>query len=66
MSSEYERLMRDYQVPPGVLSPEELKLLHQGGIRVDDSDEEDDYRGTHSFNRQTQIRNPGSKGPAPS
>lgn len=34
MSTEYEKLMREYQIPPGALTPEELKLLEQGGIRL--------------------------------
>jgi hypothetical protein len=37
-------MLREYNVPPGVLSPEELRMLQQGGIRLDDSDgEEEDY-----------------------
>ena len=39
MNTEYDRLMREYQVPPGVLTEEELKLLKQGGIRLDDDEE---------------------------
>lgn len=43
MSSEYDRLMREYNVPPGVLNEDELQLLRQGGYKLDDSDEEADY-----------------------
>lgn len=32
--------MREYQIPPGALTAEELRLLEQGGIRLDDSDDE--------------------------
>jgi hypothetical protein len=39
MSTEYEKLLREYQIPPGALTPEELRLLEQGGIRLDDSDD---------------------------
>ena len=38
MSNDYERLLRDYNVPYGVLSQKELKMLQEGGIRLDDSD----------------------------
>ena len=44
MSTEYERLMNQYGVPPGALTAEELRLLKNGGVRLDDSDDEGDYR----------------------
>lgn len=59
MSTEYERLMNQYNVPVGALTSEELKLLKNGGIRLDDSDEEPDHPHSHSHpNRQTQPRFP--------
>ena len=49
--------MRDYNVPPGVLSPEEIRMLQHGGIRLDDSDgEQEDYYPPND--RQTQPRLP--------
>jgi len=57
MSTEYEKMMREYQIPPGALTPEELKLLEQGGIRLDDSDDEYDYgRNSYNANRQTRPK----------
>jgi hypothetical protein len=38
MNNDYERLLREYNVPPGVLTNEELRMLREGGIRLDDSD----------------------------
>ena len=40
MSNDYDQLLREYNVPPGVLSPEEMRLLREGGVRLDDSDGE--------------------------
>ena len=56
MSTEYERLMNQYGVPPGALTAEELRLLKNGGVRLDDSDDEADYRQPYNPNRQTQPR----------
>ncbi len=56
MNNEYERLLREYNVPPGVLSPEEIRMLQQGGIRLDDSDGEEDYYPPND--RPTQPRLP--------
>lgn len=64
MSSDYERLLRDYQIPPGALTPEELRLLEQGGIRLDDSDDEQDYSRSYNINRQTKPRVPNMAGTA--
>jgi hypothetical protein len=58
MRSEYDALMREYQVPPGVLSEEELKMLKDGGIRLEDSDEEDYQQVHRPLNRQTQPKIP--------
>lgn len=58
MSSEYDRLMREYEIPPGALTSEELKLLKQGGIRFDDSDDEQDYEHSVYPNRQTRPKLP--------
>lgn len=41
MSYEYDKILRQYDIPAGVLSEEELRMLQQGGIRLDDSDAED-------------------------
>ena len=57
--SEYDRLLREYNIPPGVLSNEELRMLRQGGIRLDDSEGEDEHHHAEdSFNRHTQPRIP--------
>ena len=58
MSTEYDRLMNQYGVPPGALTAEELRLLKNGGIRLDDSDDEGDYRQPYNAHRQTQPRVP--------
>jgi hypothetical protein len=63
MSNDYERMLREYNVPAGVLTNEELRMLQQGGIRLDDSDgEEDYYPPPHShqqpLDRTTQPRLP--------
>lgn len=58
MSTDYQRLMREYQIPPGALTPQELKLLEQGGIRLDDSDDQYDYRQSYNPNRQTKPKIP--------
>lgn len=50
--------MKDYQIPPGALTPEQLRLLEQGGIRLDDSDDELDYVQTHNINKQTRPKIP--------
>jgi type IV secretory pathway VirB10-like protein len=42
MSTQYDRLIREYHIPPGAVTPEELRLLEQGGIRLVDSDDERD------------------------
>lgn len=36
MLNDYDRLLREYNVPPGVLSEEELRMLREGGIPEDD------------------------------
>lgn len=38
MNNDYEQVLREYNLPPGVLSPEELRMLQHGGIQLDDSD----------------------------
>lgn len=38
MINDYDRLLREYNVPPGVLSNEELRMLREGGIPLDDED----------------------------
>ncbi len=63
MSNDYERMMREYNVPPGVLTNEELRMLQQGGIRLDDSDGEEDYyphphQPLPQLDRTTQPRLP--------
>jgi hypothetical protein len=50
--------MREYQIPPGALTPEELRLLEQGGIRLDDSDDENDFNRSYNPNRQTRPKIP--------
>lgn len=50
--------MREYQIPPGALTAEELRLLEQGGIRLDDSDDENDYGRSYNPNRQTRPKVP--------
>ena len=57
MSNDYD-VAREYGVPPGVLSPEEMRLLREGGVRLDDSDGEGDYDIIH--NRHTQPRYGGT------
>ena len=56
MNNDYDRLLREYNVPPGALTNEELRMLREGGIRLDDSDGEgyDDY----PIDRNTQPRLP--------
>ena len=59
MSNDYERLLRDYNVPYGVLSPEELKMLQEGGIRLDDSDNEaEDHHHIPLHETHTQPKYP--------
>jgi hypothetical protein len=54
MNNDYEQVLREYNLPPGVLSPEELRMLQHGGIQLDDSDGEgDDY-----FPPQDRITQP--------
>jgi hypothetical protein len=49
-------MLREYNVPPGVLTNEELRMLQQGGIRLEDSDNEgEEY---YPQNRPTQPRLP--------
>lgn len=49
-------MLREYNVPAGVLTNEELRMLQQGGIRLDDSDNEgEEY---YPQNRPTQPRLP--------
>ena len=36
MLNDYDRLLREYNVPPGVLSEEELRMLREGCIPEDD------------------------------
>lgn len=56
MSNDYERMLREYNVPPGVLTPEEMRILQNGGIRLDDSDGEGEEYYAHD--RPTQPRLP--------
>lgn len=39
LMAEFDKLLHDFQIPPGALTPEELRLLQQGGIKIDDDDE---------------------------
>jgi hypothetical protein len=41
MSNDYDRLLREYNIPPGALTNEELRMLHEGGIPLDDDGQED-------------------------
>ena len=36
MNNDYEQVLREYNLPPGVLSPEEIRMLQHGGIQLDD------------------------------
>lgn len=65
MSTEYDNLMRQYDIPPGALTAEELRLLKNGGIRLDDSDDEADAPYPLNPNRQTQPRGNHMRQPAP-
>lgn len=60
MINDYDRLLREYNVPPGVLSEEELRMLREGGIPLDD-EAEDDY-APHPNDRITQPRLPRYQG----
>ena len=51
--AEFDKLLHDFQIPPGALTPEELRLLQQGGIKIDDDEDELDHI---NFNRQTQPK----------
>lgn len=53
MSNDYDRLLREYNVAPGVLSAEQMKMLQEGGIRLDDSDQGEDY-----YNPQERVTQP--------
>ncbi len=55
MNNDYDRLLREYNVPAGVLTNEELRMLREGGIRLDDSDA--DYEDP-PIDRNTQVRLP--------
>lgn len=58
MNTEYDRLMREYNVPPGLLTKEEEELLKRGGIRLDDDEDDEHYDSFHLPNRHTQPRVP--------
>lgn len=40
MINDYDRLLREYNVPPGVLTNDELRMLREGGIPLDDDEQE--------------------------
>lgn len=61
--AEFDKLLHDFQIPPGALTPEELRLLQQGGIKIDDDEQDLDHI---NFNRQTQPKNHYSKHSPPS
>lgn len=57
MLNDYDRLLREYNVPPGVLTNEELRMLREGGIPLDE-DEQEDYQHPNPNERITQPRLP--------
>jgi len=57
MSNDYDRLLREYNIPPGALTLEELRMLHEGGIPLDD-DGQEDYIVPNPNDRITQPRLP--------
>jgi hypothetical protein len=56
MINDYDRLLREYNVPPGALTNEELRMLHEGGIPLDDNEPEEYYPNPQD--RITQPRYP--------
>lgn len=57
MSNEYDRLLREYNIPPGALTLEELRMLQEGGIPLDD-DGQEDYIVPNPNDRNTLPRYP--------
>ena len=40
MSNDYDHVLRDYNLLPGALTNEELRMLQHGGIPMDDDNQE--------------------------
>lgn len=56
MLNDYDRLLREYNVPPGVLTEEELRMLREGGIPEDDDNEDEYIMPSNPNERVTQPR----------
>ena len=56
MLNDYDKLLREYNVPPGALSNEELRMLHEGGIPLDEGEYEEYV--PHPNERVTQPKYP--------